>query len=62
MGGGVAGQAGAIRHGLARAILKFDPASKLNLERGPVNARSENGRTQKARKAKARKRFQFSKR
>jgi len=33
MGGGVAGQAGAIRHGLARAILKFDPASKLNLRK-----------------------------
>ena len=30
-GGGVSGQAGAIRHGIARALLELDPDSRLSL-------------------------------
>ena len=30
-GGGVSGQAGAIRHGIARALLELDPESRLSL-------------------------------
>jgi small subunit ribosomal protein S9 len=30
-GGGVSGQAGAIRHGIARALLELDPGNRLSL-------------------------------
>ena len=33
-GGGVSGQAGAVRHGLARALLKSDPELRSMLRRG----------------------------
>ena len=63
VGGGVVSQAGAIRHGIARALLKVNEEYKnvLRLEglltRDPrVKARKKYGRK------RARKRFQFSKR
>ena len=62
-GGGLSGQAGALRHGIARALSFFEPelrrALKTNgfLTRDPrVVERKKYGR------AKARRRFQFSKR
>jgi len=63
VGGGISSQAGAIRHGISRALLE------LNLENKPV-LRSEGLLTRDARvkerkkygRKRARKRFQFSKR
>lgn len=63
IGGGVAGQAGAVRHGIARALLKVD----LN-HRGPLKKAgllTRDPRAKERRKyglKKARKRPQFSKR
>ena len=34
MGGGVTGQTGAVRHGIARALLKFDPEMRQALREG----------------------------
>ena len=63
VGGGVVGQSGAIRHGIARALLKANEEYKTVLRseglltRDPrVKERKKYGRK------KARKRFQFSKR
>lgn len=62
-GGGIHGQVGAIRHGIARALLEVDPRFRHALKtagyltRDPrVKERKKYGRK------KARKRFQFSKR
>ena len=44
-GGGVTGQAGAIRHGLARALLQYDEALRSTSEEGrPADPRPENER------------------
>jgi small subunit ribosomal protein S9 len=62
-GGGFSGQAGAVRHGLARAILQADPDSKQALsKRGYLTRDSRMVERKKAGQPKARKRFQFSKR
>jgi small subunit ribosomal protein S9 len=62
-GGGVSGQAGAISHSLARAILKLDEPSKAALKKGGFLTRdSRMVERKKAGRPKARKRFQFSKR
>jgi small subunit ribosomal protein S9 len=62
-GGGVSGQAGAIRHSLARAILKLDESSKVILKKeGFLTRDSRSVERKKPGRAKARKRFQFSKR
>ena len=62
-GGGVAGQAGALRLGIARALLKVDLELRPNLKRAGLLTRDPR---QKERKkyglAAARKRYQFSKR
>ncbi|NBV39292.1 30S ribosomal protein S9 [bacterium] len=63
IGGGPNGQAGAISHGLARAIQKFDPAHRAPLKKGGLLTRD--GRMRERKKPGrpgARKRFQFSKR
>lgn len=39
VGGGVSGQAGAIRHGIARAILKHDPETRLVLKKAGLLTR-----------------------
>lgn len=62
-GGGISGQAGAIRHGLARAILKLNESSKIILKKeGFLTRDSRSVERKKPGRAKARKRFQFSKR
>jgi small subunit ribosomal protein S9 len=62
-GGGVSGQAGAIRHGIARALTEVDPELRSELKRRGFLTRD--ARVKERRKAglkKARKRPQFSKR
>jgi small subunit ribosomal protein S9 len=62
-GGGISGQAGAISHSLARAILKLDESSKVVLKKeGFLTRDSRMVERKKAGRPKARKRFQFSKR
>lgn len=62
-GGGIAGQAGAVRLGIARALLKIDLELRPQLKRAGLLTRDPR---QKERKkyglAAARKRYQFSKR
>ncbi len=62
-GGGISGQAGAIRHGIARALIEIDPELRGDLKRRGFLTRD--ARVKERRKAglkKARKRPQFSKR
>ena len=62
-GGGVAGQAGAIRHGLARALVKVDPTLKAGMKKeGFLTRDPRMVERKKSGMPKARKRFQFSKR
>ncbi|MEN0014493.1 MAG: 30S ribosomal protein S9 [Solirubrobacteraceae bacterium] len=62
-GGGVAAQAGALRHGVSRALLEADPQLRTELKRRGFLTRD--ARVKERKKAglkKARKRPQFSKR
>ena len=62
-GGGLSGQAGAVRHGISRALIRFEPALRPSLKRGGYLTRDD--RTVERKKygrAKARRSFQFSKR
>jgi small subunit ribosomal protein S9 len=62
-GGGISGQAGAIRHGIARALTEIEPELRRDLKRRGLLTRD--ARRKERRKAglkKARKRPQFSKR
>jgi len=63
-GGGLSGQAGAVRHGISRALDNFDPiAFHKALRRGGFLTRdSRVVERKKYGKAKARRSFQFSKR
>ena len=62
-GGGKAGQAGAIRLGIARALLEFDPNLRPELKkRGMLTRDSRRVERKKYGQPGARKRFQFSKR
>lgn len=62
-GGGLSGQAGAIRHGIARALDKFDPDLHVALRKGGFLTRDSRAvERKKYGKKKARKSFQFSKR
>ena len=62
-GGGVSGQAGAISHGIARALLKASPDLKGTLrEKGFLTRDSRMKERKKYGQPGARKRFQFSKR
>lgn len=62
-GGGLAGQAGAIRHSISRALLTFDPTIKPLLRRGDFLTRDPRMKERKKYGRKgARRRFQFSKR
>ena len=64
IGGGVSGQAGAIRHGIARALLEFD-AEKLKLSLKKAGFLTRDSRMKERKKyglKKARKAPQFSKR
>ena len=62
-GGGVAGQAGALRHGISRAIEKIDSAQRPTLKRAGLLTRDARIKERKKYGQKgARARFQFSKR
>ena len=62
-GGGKAGQAGAIRLGISRALLEYNPALRPDLKkRGMLTRDSRMVERKKYGQPGARKRFQFSKR
>ena len=62
-GGGVTGQAGALRHGIARALEKVDPNLRGTLKRnGFLTRDSRKKERKKYGQRGARARFQFSKR
>ncbi|MCI5049879.1 MAG: 30S ribosomal protein S9 [Rickettsiales bacterium] len=63
-GGGLSGQAGAVRHGISRALDNFDPANfhKALRKGGFLTRDSRVVERKKYGKAKARRSFQFSKR
>jgi small subunit ribosomal protein S9 len=62
-GGGLSGQAGAVRHGLSKALTYFEPELRSTLKRGGFLTRdSRVVERKKYGKAKARRSFQFSKR
>ncbi|MFP6757776.1 MAG: 30S ribosomal protein S9, partial [Alphaproteobacteria bacterium] len=62
-GGGLSGQAGAVRHGISRALIKFEPGLRPVLKKGGFLTRdSRVVERKKYGKPKARKSFQFSKR
>ena len=62
-GGGISGQAGAIRHGLARAIVAADETTRAALKKaGCMTRDSRMKERKKPGQPGARKRFQFSKR
>lgn len=63
VGGGLSGQAGAVRHGLARALTNFEPGLRGALKKGGFLTRDSRAvERKKYGRAKARRRFQFSKR
>jgi small subunit ribosomal protein S9 len=63
VGGGVTGQAGAIRHGLARALATLDDKTKKAMRREGFLTRDDRMvERKKPGQPKARKRFQYSKR
>jgi small subunit ribosomal protein S9 len=62
-GGGLSGQAGAVRHGISKALTNFEPELRAVLKRGGFLTRdSRVVERKKYGKAKARRSFQFSKR
>jgi small subunit ribosomal protein S9 len=62
-GGGLSGQAGAVRHGLSKALTYFEPGLRAVLKKGGFLTRdSRVVERKKYGKAKARRSFQFSKR
>ncbi len=63
IGGGITGQAGAIRLAISRALIKFDPSFKPAIKKeGMLTRDSRMVEHKKPGRPKARKRFQFSKR
>ena len=63
IGGGIAGQAGAVRHGIARALLDMDEALREPLRKNGLLTRDPREKeSKKYGRKRARKRFQFSKR
>jgi small subunit ribosomal protein S9 len=63
VGGGLSGQAGAVRHGIAKALTYFEPELRGVLKRiGFLTRDSRVVERKKYGRAKARRRFQFSKR
>ncbi|HEY7547326.1 MAG TPA: 30S ribosomal protein S9 [Blastocatellia bacterium] len=62
-GGGFAGQAGAVRHGVTRALIEFNPEFRARLKKAGFVTRDPRAKERKKYGQKgARKRFQFSKR
>ncbi|MDX8446660.1 30S ribosomal protein S9 [Mesorhizobium captivum] len=63
IGGGLSGQAGAVRHGISKALTYYEPALRPVLKKGGFLTRdSRVVERKKYGKAKARRSFQFSKR
>lgn len=62
-GGGVSGQAGAVRHGITRALMEFNSDLRSTLKKAGLVTRDPRKKERKKYGQKgARKRFQFSKR
>ena len=62
-GGGLSGQAGAVKHGISKALSLFEPELRTTLKSAGLLTRdSRTVERKKYGKAKARKSFQFSKR
>ena len=62
-GGGLSGQAGAVRHGISQALAKYEPALRVAVKAaGFLTRDSRVVERKKYGRAKARKSFQFSKR
>lgn len=62
-GGGLSGQAGAIRHGIAKALIAFDETLKPSLRKAGFVTRDPRMKERKKYgQKKARKKFQFTKR
>jgi len=62
-GGGLSGQAGAVRHGIAKALVDFDPELRgLMKEQGFLTRDARKKERKKPGQRGARARFQFSKR
>jgi len=62
-GGGLSGQAGAVRHGISKALTYYEPELRSTLKRGGFLTRdSRVVERKKYGRAKARRSFQFSKR
>lgn len=63
LGGGTAGQAGAVRHGITRALMEFNPDLRGALKKAGLVTRDPRQKERKKYGQKgARARFQFSKR
>ena len=62
-GGGLSGQAGAVRHGISKALISYEPDLRAVLKRGGFLTRDPRVvERKKYGRAKARRSFQFSKR
>jgi len=62
-GGGLSGQAGAVRHGISKALVNYEPALRAVLKKGGFLTRDPRVvERKKYGRAKARRSFQFSKR
>ncbi|PWG02151.1 30S ribosomal protein S9 [Sphingosinicella humi] len=62
-GGGLSGQAGAVKHGISQALTRYEPALRTTVKRaGFLTRDSRVVERKKYGKAKARRSFQFSKR
>ena len=62
-GGGLSGQAGALRHGISRALIRYEPLLRGTLKSGGFLTRDPRVvERKKYGRAKARRSFQFSKR
>jgi small subunit ribosomal protein S9 len=63
VGGGLSGQAGAVKHGIAQALTRFEPALRTPVKQAGFLTRDSRAvERKKYGKAKARRSFQFSKR
>jgi small subunit ribosomal protein S9 len=62
-GGGLSGQAGAVRHGISRALVNYEPSLRAALKPGGFLTRDPRAvERKKYGRPKARRSFQFSKR
>ena len=62
-GGGISGQAGAVKHGISRALLEFDPEMRPVLKKAGFLTRDPREKERKKYgQRRARARFQYSKR